>query len=152
MKTEYLWFFNTLVQVSISFAEGSDEISVLEHRAPYGDSPPRHIHHTEDEIFRIIEGEFRFQVEGRELQAKAGDYLLAPKGKPHTYRVESAGGGRWLTVTANGDFEKFVRAVGRPAERIALPSPAGPPDAQAMANLAEIAKKYAIELCGPALI
>ncbi len=59
---EHFWFLNTLVSVRIAQADGSDGISVLEHRAPYGDSPPLHVHHTEDEIFQIVEGTFRFQT------------------------------------------------------------------------------------------
>jgi hypothetical protein len=47
-----LWFLNTHITVRISSRDGSDGISVLEHRASRGDSPPLHIHHDEDEIFR----------------------------------------------------------------------------------------------------
>ena len=51
------------------------------------------IHHTEDEIFHLLEGEFRFQVGHKERRCQAGAVLLAPKGIPHTYRVESSMGG-----------------------------------------------------------
>jgi hypothetical protein len=152
MAIEHLWFLNTLVQIRASVLEGSDGISLLEHRARFHDSAPLHIHHTEDEIFWILEGEVRFRLEGKERHVEAGDCLLAPKGKAHTYCVESARGARWLTVTGNGDFERFVRAVSRPAERGELPPPAGPPNAEAMANLVEIAKRHGIELCGPPLV
>jgi hypothetical protein len=47
----------------------------------------------------------------------AGETLLAPKGVPHTYRVESREGARWLVITRRGDFERFVHALSRPAER-----------------------------------
>jgi hypothetical protein len=43
-----LWFLNTYVTILISSRGGSDGISVLEHRASQGDSPPLHIHHDED--------------------------------------------------------------------------------------------------------
>jgi len=46
MATASLWFLDTLVTVQVSWAENADHISVLEHRAPAGDSPPLHVHHT----------------------------------------------------------------------------------------------------------
>jgi hypothetical protein len=70
---------------------------------------------------------------------------------PHTYRVESESGGRWLTITARADFEAFVRAAGRPAVGQALPPPAGPPSADAVAALAAIAQQFGIDLVGPPL-
>ena len=51
-----LWFLNTRVAIRISALDGADGISVLEHRASFGDSPPLHIHHDEDEIFHVLEG------------------------------------------------------------------------------------------------
>ena len=131
--------------------EATDGMSVLEHHAPLGDSPPLHIHQTEDEIFHILEGAFRFQVEGQEFRLGAGEMMLAPKGVAHTYRVESEAGGRWLTITSRGDFERFVRALGRRADRVELPSPSGPPDQAAITLLTETARAHHIELVGPPL-
>lgn len=126
-------------------------MSVLEHQAPFGDSPPLHVHQTEDEIFHILEGEFRFQVEGQEFRLGAGEMMLAPKGVAHTYRVESETGGRWITITNRGDFERFVRAMGRRTERIELPLQSGPPSEEAIAVLTGTARAHHIELVGPPL-
>jgi mannose-6-phosphate isomerase-like protein (cupin superfamily) len=86
---DQLWFLNSLITVQVSTDDGTDEISVLEHLASRGDSPPLHVHHTEDEIFHILEGEVRFRVGDEELRAGAGKTLLGVKGVPHTYVVES---------------------------------------------------------------
>jgi quercetin dioxygenase-like cupin family protein len=114
-----LWFLNTHVTIRVSSRDGSDGISVLEHWASHGDSPPLHIHYDEDEIFHVLEGEVRYRVGDHEHCARAGETLLTPKGIPHTYRVESTEA-RMLTIT-RGDFESFIRAFGRPAERDGLP-------------------------------
>jgi quercetin dioxygenase-like cupin family protein len=148
---DYLWFFNSLVRRQVCASDGTDGISVLEHRAPYGDSPPLHIHRTEDEIFYILEGDFRFQLGEAQKRAAAGATLLVPKGARHTYRIESRDGGRWLTVTRGGDFERFVVAVSRPAERIELPPPEGPPSPEMFAKLTKVAATHGIEFCGPPL-
>jgi quercetin dioxygenase-like cupin family protein len=148
---EQLWFLDTLVTIRISHTQGSDTISVLEHHAPVGHSPPLHIHHTEDEIFQVLSGDFRFQVGGQAHSLKSGAFLLTPKGVSHTFRVESAAGGRWLTVTTHTDFERFVRAVGQPAPRAELPPSPGPPTPAAAAHLAEVGSRYGIQLVGPPL-
>ena len=151
MRKEQFWFLDTLVAVRIAHADGTDGISVLEHRARFGDSPPLHIHRTEDEIFNVLEGEFLLHIENSDRKLEPGAIVIAPKGIAHTYRVDSAGGGRWLTVTARGDFERFVRAIGRPAEGSGLPPPAGQPSPQAIEALVAAAHKYGIDIVGPPL-
>jgi Cupin domain len=86
-----------------------------------------HVHRTEDEVFHVIEGRLLVRVAGEDLRVGAGEVVLAPKGIPHTYRVESPEGARWLVTTTRGDFERFVRALSRPAETPTLPAPAEPP-------------------------
>ena len=145
-----IWFLDTLVRVRVAHDGSADGLSCLESTAPHGDSPPLHVHHTEDELFHVIEGRLRFRVGEAELELAMGETQLAPKGIPHTYRVES-NAARWLTVTANGDFEAFVRAAGRPAEAEGLPQPAGPPRPEQQRAFAELAARHGIELVGPPL-
>jgi uncharacterized cupin superfamily protein len=151
MSANQLWFQNSLVTIRVSAADGQDGISILEHLVPYGFSPPLHLHRTEDEVFHVLEGEFRVKIKDKEHRLGAGDVLLAPKGVPHTYRVESPRGGRCLAITARGDFERFVQAVSRPAERPEMPPPAGPPSAETVQALKASAAKHGIELVGPPL-
>ena len=73
--TNHLWFLNTYVTVRVSESDGQDHISILEHRAPHRDSPPLHIHHTEDEIFNVLEGEFLFMIDDQEHRLTAGEWL-----------------------------------------------------------------------------
>ena len=148
--TNHLWFLNTLVTILVSEADGQDHISVLDHLGPYGFSPPLHRHHTQDETFYVLEGEFRFHLDGQEHRVCAGETFLVPKGIPHQFRIESPPGGRWLTITVPGDFERFVRAMSRPAERFELPEPASP-SPEAVQKLTETAAQYSIEILGPPL-
>jgi quercetin dioxygenase-like cupin family protein len=146
-----LWFLNTEVTIRVSETDGGDKLSVLEHFAPFGDSPPLHRHLDEDEIFHILSGTLRFDVGGRAIEARAGETLRAPKQVPHTYRVESREGARWLSVTAHGQFERFVLAFGRPPTRAGLPDPSGPPTPEQAEALAAECRKYRIEILGPPL-
>jgi quercetin dioxygenase-like cupin family protein len=147
LEGELLWFLDTLVQVRIPTSRGTDGLSVLENRAPLGDSPPLHVHRTQDEVFHVIEGVMRFRLGETERVVAAGSTLLAPKGVPHTYRVDSPEAS-WLTVTTGGDFERFVRALSRPATEPALP-PAAAPTPEAVERLIATAATFGIEIVGP---
>lgn len=145
-----LWFLDTLVTFPVGHDDGADGISVMESRARRGDSPPYHIHRTEDEVFHLLDGEIVLLVDGATQRVRAGETHLAPKGVPHTYRVVSDSA-RWLVTTTNGDFERFVRAASRPAVRAELPESSGPPSADQQAALAELSGRHGIDLIGPPL-
>lgn len=147
-----LWFLNTRVRIVIPAMTGSDGLSVLRHWAPYGDSPPLHIHDTEDEVFHLLEGSIRFQIDAETIELTAGRTILAPKGKAHSYVVESAQGAKWLTVTRPGDFERLVREVSRPATSAGLPEPLDHPTPAMQAALAEACARAGIRLVGPPLV
>ena len=149
--SRHMWFLDTEVTIRVSHQDGSDGVSVLEHRAPHGDSPPLHVHHSEDEIFHILEGEMLFRLADRDVHAHTGDTLLAPKGTPHTYRVDSTDGARWLTIIRGGDFEGLITSIARPAERFGLPDPSGPPTPEQVEALGAACRQHGIELVGPPL-
>ena len=150
-STEQLWFLKTLHTVRVRHDEGEDGISVMETLASHGDSPPLHVHHTEDEIFHVLEGQLRMRAGAADVTIGVGETLLAPKGVPHTYRVVSREGARWLVITTRGDFERFVHALSRPAERPELPTHQGPPTPEQADALAAAAREHGIELVGPPL-
>ena len=148
---ERKWFLNTLVVVRVPPERGTDGLCVLEHRAPKGDSPPLHVHHDQDEVFALLEGEARFSLSGRDIEARPGDCLIVPKGEPHSYLATSADGMRFLTITRGGGFVGLVREVGRAAETDGLPEPSRPPSPEAQQALAQIARRHGVEFVGPPL-
>lgn len=149
--TEQLWFLDTLVTVRVPHDGGEDGISVLESLAPHGDSAPLHVHRSQDETFHVLEGRLRLRVGDADLRIGAGETLLAPKGVPHTYRVESPAGARWLVITIGSDFERFVRASSRGADSPELPAPQGSPTSEQAGAFAVTAREHDIELIGPPL-
>lgn len=148
-RTDQFWFLNLLVTIRISYQDGSNGISVMEHWAPRGDSAPLHVHRDEDEIFQILHGEVTFKFGDVLRQCKAGETVLAPSGVAHTYRVDSADA-KFLTITAKTEFERFVRLLGRKPERLELPPPTVPTPAMIEA-LAAAAREHGIEIVGPPL-
>ena len=145
-----LWFGNTLVSIPVSFRDGADGLSVIENWAPFGDSPPLHIHHTQDELFVVLEGRLRIVQDGEEIILTAGQRALAPKGVAHTYRVESDGA-HFLAITRGGDFETMVRRASRKAARADLP-PAAAPTPEVIAELTRLCAEARIDFVGPPLM
>jgi quercetin dioxygenase-like cupin family protein len=143
------WFLGTTVRFRVAADDGPDGLSAIESLALEGDSPPLHVHTTEDELFHVLEGELRVRLGDDELRLRPGDTALAPQGIAHTYRVESPRA-RWLCVTRRGDFERFVRALSRPAESEGLP-PQEPPTPEQIAQLEQVAAEHGIEFVGPPL-
>jgi quercetin dioxygenase-like cupin family protein len=103
--------------------------------APAGDMPPLHVHHAHDEGFYVLEGEVTLYTPGDQVTLKPGDYLLAPRGVPHTYRV-GAEPARWLVTSVPAGFERFVAAV----------SEHDAPDPE---RLGRLAAEHGIEILGP---
>jgi quercetin dioxygenase-like cupin family protein len=144
-------FLDSLVTFRLSTSDGQDGISILEHRLPHGSSPPLHVHCTEDEVFHVLEGELRVRVQDQERRFGAGETFLAPKGVPHTYRVESPQGARCLTITVKGDFERFVREMGRPPDSGVTDAPVDPPSGENLQQLIATAARHGIKIVGPPL-
>ena len=129
--------------------ETGDRFSMLEIAGPPGDQAPLHVHHTEDEVFYILEGSARFHVGDRLIDVGPGDTLLAPRDVPHTY-IAGDEGARWLVVTSPGDFERFAVAASRPADADELPPPPqGPPSHDEVETLNRLAAENGIEILGP---
>lgn len=146
---QQFWFLDTLVQIRVPADTGADRLSVLEHWAPARQGPPMHIHHSEDEIWHVLEGAMRIRGAGREQRLEAGESALGPKGIAHTYRTLMPT--RFLTICAGNSFESLVRALGQPAPELRVPPMAPPPDAAAVAALSAICSRYQIEIAGAPL-
>jgi quercetin dioxygenase-like cupin family protein len=88
-------------------------VSVVDISMPAGTASVVHAH-DEDESIRVLEGRISFDVDGQKLVAEPGRTVVLPKGRPHSYEVDSAGGARWLSISSPGRFEDFVRAAAQP--------------------------------------
>lgn len=144
------WFLDTYVELPVSNGDGADGITAIDSLARRGDSPPFHVHHTEDEVLHLIDGELVVLVDGDLQRVRPGQTCLLPKGIPHTYRVVSETA-RWLVVTTHGDFERFVRETSRTAATQGLPPAGETPTLEQQRALADLAARHHIELVGPPL-
>jgi quercetin dioxygenase-like cupin family protein len=79
---------------------------------PAGQLPPLHVHHTHDEGFYVLSGQVTLYTPDTEVTLSAGDFFLAPRGVPHSYRVAEEAPASWLCTSSPAGFEKFVARVG----------------------------------------
>ena len=140
-----LWFIDGLVRIHVSGEETDGRYALLENHVPQGDMPPLHVHHEEDEVFHVVDGEVTLFLPGAEVPLTAGDTFRAPQGVPHTYRVDSPEA-RLLVFCSPARFDGFVRAVSQPADAEELPPRGRLLDPE---QFAATAAEYGIELLGP---
>jgi quercetin dioxygenase-like cupin family protein len=113
-------------------------ISILEDVSPPRHGPPLHKHEFE-EYFYILSGEFLVEVDGKQFQARPGDFVYAPPNTPHAFQNTSDKEARMLVVVRPGGLERYFAEL---AER-AMADPGN------MAALNAIAVRYGITVLGP---
>jgi quercetin dioxygenase-like cupin family protein len=84
---------------------------VEETLSPGFDGPPLHVHPAFDELFFVLEGELTFQVRDELKTVSTGQWLLAPRGVPHTFANHSAQPARALIAVTPAGFERYFRLV-----------------------------------------
>jgi mannose-6-phosphate isomerase-like protein (cupin superfamily) len=142
---EARWWFDGLAVIKATAEMTNGQLSILEITEPPNAEIPLHVHHREDESFWILEGDLVFEVGGKTIPAKTGDFLFGPKEVPHRFTV-GPNGCRMLFIMTPGGFERMVIGMSQPAESRVLPPPcAGEPD---WAHIAAVAAEYGNELLG----
>jgi mannose-6-phosphate isomerase-like protein (cupin superfamily) len=114
-------------------------MAVTEALVPPGSGPPMHVHAREDELFYVLEGQFKLWRGEEALDAGPGDVAFMPRNVPHTYQNVGSEPGRLLVTIKPAGFEDFFRAA---SERGLMP----PED---MAEIVALGKDYGLEFLGP---
>ncbi|QJW89178.1 cupin domain-containing protein [Spirosoma taeanense] len=134
------WYAGTLVNVLVDGEQTNGRYAQCDITTRPGCEPPIHTHTREDEAFYLLDGTVRFTVGEHVLTAKTGDYVLLPKGIPHSFQVLSESARIILTVSPAG-FENYFRhpLTSKPAPTLALPpAPQGPPPAEAIQTMVKL--------------
>jgi len=78
-----------------------------------GQSPPAHVHHREEELFLILEGQYRFFVNGEWIEdIGPGSVVFLPRGVTHTFQVVGATPGKHWTMQTPSGFERYFKEAG----------------------------------------
>ena len=77
--------------------------------APHKHGPGAHTHDDEDDAFYILDGELVFEVEGKEVVAPAGTFVLVPPEVEHTFENRTGSPVRVLNIHAPAGFDLRLR-------------------------------------------
>lgn len=133
-----VWFFGWFTTVLLSRAETAGKFTLLEGEGSRGVSLPLHVHHREDKVLYVAEGELTIHVAGEEVAAPAGATVSLPRGMEHSCVVESEEA-RALTFFSPGGIEGLVFEMDEAAEE----------NGHDLERLVAVAARYGCDITGP---
>lgn len=83
---------------------------VLEPTVSPGDGPMLHVHNLADEAIYVLDGTFRFKVDGEIRDAPAGTFAFIPRGVPHTWQNVGNRPARLLGIVLPAGLERFFES------------------------------------------
>jgi mannose-6-phosphate isomerase-like protein (cupin superfamily) len=118
----------------------SGSLTVLELVNPPNDGPALHTHAREDELWFVLEGDYRFKAGDHMFQASTGGMAFGPRGTPHCFQNVGEAPGRLLVISTPSGLERFFEEYAE-----LLPGPFRP------ALFAAVGHANGIEFVGPPL-
>jgi quercetin dioxygenase-like cupin family protein len=130
------------VTIKISSRHTGGAFTVFEGQIMPLQGPPLHLHRDQDESWYVVDGEFKFEVDGQEIYASTGDTVFAPRGSWHTFQNIGAEPGVIVTTVIPGGLDIFFEELEAAAPRGTAPDPS---------KMLPIFEKHGLELLGPPL-
>lgn len=82
-----VWFNGALMTFLATGEETRGQFALIEAVGRRGNVPPAHIHHREDEIFYVLEGEIVASVGDRTIKGTPGAMIFLPRDVRHSFTV-----------------------------------------------------------------
>ena len=143
---ETVWLLGDTYTLKISGEQTGGAFTLLEAVVPLRGGPPPHIHHLEDEVFVILEGELLVTVAAHTLPAPVGTVISVPKGTQHSYAVVGTTPVRMLFIYVPAGMEKMFEEIGKPVQSGVAAPPVSEED---VAKLLSVAAKYNFTIVPP---
>jgi gentisate 1,2-dioxygenase len=87
-------------------------MTVIETTNAPGFGPPRH-RHPETEVFRVMQGRYLYEVDGRRFFAEAGDLVTVPGGAVHGFvNVTDEPASQLIMIVPGLDAQLFFTELG----------------------------------------
>ena len=141
-----VWYNGSLMTFLATGEDTHGQFALIEAVARRGNVPPPHIHHREDEIFYVLEGEVVVSVGDRTIKGTAGTMFFLPRDVPHSFTIESEQSRILILLTPAG-LEGWFKEFSVPAQAMTLP-PADEPAYGEVQRMLEAAPRYGIEFVG----
>ena len=141
-----VWYNGSLMTFLATGEETQGHFALIEAVARRGMAPPPHIHHREDEIFYVLEGEIVVSVGDRTIKGTAGTMVFLPRDVRHSFTIESEQSRMLILLTPAG-LEGWFKEFSVPAPAMTLP-PADEPEYSELQSMLEAAPRYGLEFVG----
>jgi mannose-6-phosphate isomerase-like protein (cupin superfamily) len=108
-----------LITVKADTRGTNGSLTILELVVAPQSGPALHIHVREDEVWWVLEGDFRFKAGDTMLRTSTGGMVFGPRGVPHSFQNIGDTPGRLLIVTSPSGVERFFEqfaALPRPVD------------------------------------
>ena len=142
-----VWYNGSLMTFLATGEDTHGQFALIEAVGRKGNAPPPHIHHREDEIFYVLEGELAVSVSDRTMNAVPGTMVFLPRNVQHSFRIKSEQA-RMLVLLTPAGFEGWFREFSVPAPAMTLP-PATEPAYEDVQKMFEAAPRYGLEFVLP---
>jgi mannose-6-phosphate isomerase-like protein (cupin superfamily) len=126
------------ITIKASTRQTNGALTVLEFVIGPKEGPALHTHLREDELWYVIEGDFRFKAGGAMLRASTGGMAFGPRGTPHAFQNIGDTPGRLLVITTPSGLERFFEEFAA-----LLPGPVSPQ------TLTAVGHANGVEFAGP---
>lgn len=105
------WFPGTRVRVLLEGATTGGQLSAVEITTQQRYTTPVHVHHSDDEVFLVLDGEVRVWVGERTYDAGPGGCAFLPREQPHAYAVTSPSA-RLIGLTTSAALPELFAGAG----------------------------------------
>lgn len=103
---------SNVLDLKVSGSDTKGELAIFEQTSiSPGRGTPLHVHHFQDEIFYIIDGEYFFQVGDTKHRLNIGDSIFLPRKVPHAWTQVSEKGKLSVIFQPAGKMEEFFLTV-----------------------------------------
>jgi quercetin dioxygenase-like cupin family protein len=92
--------------IKVSGKDTHDQLAMFEYIGYEKTGPSLHVHFYQDEVFYVVDGNFRFVVGNDTMVMNPGDTIFLPRNVPHT----------WIQLTDQGKLIYFVQPAGKAEE------------------------------------
>src|SRR5215469_3495697 len=138
-----VWYNGSLMTFLATCEDTHGQFALIEAVARRGNVPPPHIHHREDEIFYLLEGEVVVSVGDRTIKGTPGTMIFLPRDVRHSFTIESEQSRMLILLTPAG-LEEWFREFSVPAPSMTLP-PADEPEYRELQRMLKTAPRYGLE-------
>ena len=130
-----------LLDLKVSGSDNGGSMAIFEQTSiSPGKGTPLHVHHSQDEVFYVVEGSYYFKVGEQKFHVSAGDTVFLPMKVPHAWTQVSERGKMTVTFQPAGKMENFFTTL---AATENIPTPA---------EMAKLFADHEMEIVGPPLV